>query len=77
MNYTPDDGYSAPVQLELHLEKEVIGLAKVGPDRIMLNQPRSVPIGAAVLVVRIGEWVRRSEIILDRCNAVDRIVHYF
>lgn len=72
-----EDGYSAPVSLELHVADEIIGVAKVGPDRIVLNESRSVREGEAKLVIKIGDAVRRRRIILNNSNAAEGTVRYW
>lgn len=63
--------------MELHLKNEVIGVDKVGPDRIVLSESRSVPDGEAKLVIKIGEKTRRKRVILNSSNAADGTVRYF
>lgn len=70
------DGYSAPVSMELHLENEVIGVHKVGPDRIVLCESRLVPVGAAKLVIKIGDSTQRTDIVLSNSNPIDGTVNY-
>jgi hypothetical protein len=77
MIHITDDGYSAPVFMELHIKDEVIGVDKVGPDRIVLSESRSVPDGEAKLVIKIGEATRRRRIILNNCNPAAGTVQYW
>jgi len=77
MTHITEDGYSAPVSMELHVNDEIIGVDKVGPDRIVLSESRSVPDGEAKLVIKIGEATRRKRIILNGSNANDGTVRYW
>jgi hypothetical protein len=77
MTHIADDGYSAPVSMELHIKDEVIGGDKVGPDRIVLSESRAVPDGEARLIIKIGDSVRRKRIMLNSSNATDGTVRYW
>ncbi|MBN8628222.1 MAG: hypothetical protein J0M17_22310 [Planctomycetes bacterium] len=77
MDHTTEIGYSAPVSMELHVENEIIGVDKVGPDRIVLSESRSVRDGEAKLVIRIGDAIRRKRIILNNSNPADGTVLYW
>lgn len=72
-----EEGYSAPVSLELHTKGEVIGVSKVGPDRITLDQPRAVKSGSAHLIMKIGQTTKKHRVILNNSNAEDGTVKYF
>ena len=63
--------------MELHVENEVIGVDKVGPDRIMLSESRSVRDGEANLIIKIGEKTRRKRVILNSSNPANGTVRYF
>ncbi|MBL9083914.1 MAG: hypothetical protein JNK76_19005 [Planctomycetales bacterium] len=63
--------------MELHVENEIIGVDKVGPDRIVLSESRSVRDGEAKLVIRIGDAIRRKRIILNNSNPADGTVLYW
>jgi hypothetical protein len=77
MAQNTDEGYSAPVSMELHVDNEVIGVDKVGPDRIVLSESRAVPDGEAKLVIKIGDATRRKRIILNNSDATDGTVRYW
>jgi len=77
MTHITEGGYSAPVSMELHVNDEIIGVDKVGPDRIVLSESRAVPDGEAKLVIKIGEATRRKRIILNGSNANDGTVRYW
>jgi len=64
------DSYSATVNLELHVQGQVFGLAKVGPDRVVLQDDLPIPRGEATLVITIGKTTKRQSIMIDenRCN---------
>ena len=65
------------MSLELHINSEVIEVAKVGPDRIMLKQPRLLPDGDAKLVIKVGEATTRTHVFLNGGNGDDGTVRYW
>lgn len=77
MASTVEPGYSATVSLELHVDDEVLSVAKVGPDRIMLSKPQAVRVGAAKLFITIGGVVEEHSIMLHRSDATHGFVWYF
>jgi hypothetical protein len=64
------DGYSAQVNLELHVQGQVFGVAQVGPDRLILDDENACPRGEATLVVTIGNSTKQTSIMIDesRCH---------
>ena len=76
MSVALERGYSAPVTLRLHVGDEVLKVASVGPDRIMLRDQRAVREGEAVLVITIGDQEERTNVTLKNSNATDGTVNY-
>jgi hypothetical protein len=72
------DSYSADVSLEIVVQGETIDVAKIGPHRLVLRQPRKLPAGAAELRVTVGENTTSQQIILSpRADAVSAEVNYW
>lgn len=69
------ESYSGRVSLEMHVSGEVLGVAKVGPDRITLENGRVLPAGRAVLVVKVGNSARTQRVTLEEGQA-DGTVRY-
>jgi hypothetical protein len=76
MSIALERGFSAQVTLNLHVGDEVLHVAKVGPDRIMLRDQRAVREGDAVLSIKIGDNEKRTNIILKNSNPADGTVNY-
>jgi hypothetical protein len=76
MSIAPERGFSASVSSQLRVGDEVLNVAKVGPDRIMLRDQRAVCEGEAVLVIKIGDREERTNVMLKNSNAVDGTVNY-
>jgi hypothetical protein len=64
MSSLPQDGYSAHVSLKLHVSGEVIDVAKVGPERIVLKEPRHISSGEAQLEITIGGTRKEQHVVL-------------
>jgi len=77
MSIALERGFSATVSLRLHVGDEILKVASVGPDSIMLRDQRAVREGEAVLVIKIGDSEERTTVILNNSNAADGTVNYF
>jgi hypothetical protein len=62
-------GYSAAVALKLYVGGQVLRLAQVGPERIVLKQPEPVPAGEAELEVTIDGSTTRQSIVIETSGA--------
>jgi hypothetical protein len=60
-----EGGYSASVALKLRVGGRVLGVAKVGHDRIVLREPSEIPARDAELEITIGGETTRQSIVLD------------
>jgi hypothetical protein len=76
MSIAPERGFSASVSSKLYVGDEVLNVAKVGPDRIMLRDQRAVREGEAILVIKIGDSEERTNVTLINSNAADGTVNY-
>jgi hypothetical protein len=70
-------GYSAVVELRLMLNGESIDVAKTGPDRITLVEPRELPAGPAELIITIDGRDTIHPVVLQASSAASRIVSYW
>jgi hypothetical protein len=71
------DGYSAPVNLELHVQGQVFGVAQVGPDRLILDDENASPRGEATLVISIGQTTKETSIMIDENRCHGREIGYW
>jgi hypothetical protein len=76
MSFALERGYSASVSLRLHVGDEVLNVASVGANNIMLRDQRAVREGEAVLVIKIGDKEERTNVTLKNSNAADGTVNY-
>jgi hypothetical protein len=70
------ENYSAPVNLELHIQGQVLSVAKVGPDRLVLQDESANPRGEGVLHVTIGSTTKRGTIVIDEVRCDGREIGY-
>jgi hypothetical protein len=70
------DSYSAPVNLELHVQGQVLAVSKVGPDRLVLEDEGANPRGEATLVISIGKSTKRQQILIDESRCHGREIGY-
>lgn len=70
------DGYSAPVSLELHVQGQVLSVAKVGPERLFLTDENADPRGPATLVITIGRTTKEQAIMIDENRCHGREIGY-
>jgi len=66
-----ENGYSAPIVLSLHVGGQVFSLARVGPDRVVLERPTAVAAGEAELEIGIGGSLRRRSVEIDTQRAAE------
>jgi len=71
MSTIEEQGFSATVELELHLADQVIQLAQVGPDQCILATPQPIQAGRGEIVVTIDGHVQRTVVELDEPTADD------
>lgn len=71
------DGYSAPVNLELHVQGRILGVSKVGPDRLVLDDDNLNPRGPATLVITIGRTTKEQSIMIDENRCHGREIGYW
>ncbi len=69
--------YSASVDLQLQLNGETIDVAKTGPDRITLSEPREIPAGPAEIVVTVDGRKSIYPVVLQATDGPSRIVSYW
>ncbi len=77
MSIALERGFSTPISLRLLVGDEVLKVASVGANNIMLRDLRAVREGEAVLVIKIGDKEERTNVTLKNSNAVDGTVNYF
>jgi hypothetical protein len=66
------EGFSAPISIELFVDGEPVEVAQVGPNTIRLRQPMPGIQGkAAKLVITIGSTRKKQDIILSQCSPTD------
>jgi hypothetical protein len=70
-------GYSATVDLQLSRNGEMIDVAKTGPDRITLSQPRELPAGPAELIITVDGRKTTYPIVLRATDGPARVVYYW
>ena len=71
------DGFSTPVTLELHVQGQVLSVAKVGPERLFLRDEKANPRGPATLVITIGDTTERTAIMIDETRCDGREIGYW
>jgi hypothetical protein len=76
MSIALERGFSASVSSRLYVGDEVLNVAKVGPNRIMLRDQRAVCEGEAVLSITISGQEERTNVVLSNSNAADGTVNY-
>lgn len=70
-------GFSTPVTLELHVQGQVLSVAKVGPERLFLRDENANPRGAATLVITVGGTTKQTPIMIDENRCDGREIGYW
>lgn len=70
-------GYSADIDLRLVRNGESIDVAKTGPDRITLTEPRELSAGPAELIITIDGHETVHPVVLQATTGPTRIVFYW
>jgi hypothetical protein len=70
-------GYSAVVDLRLEWNGSSIDVAKTGPDRITLSEPRELPAGPAELIITVDGKKTTYPIVLQGTNGPQTVVSYW
>jgi hypothetical protein len=66
------EGFSAPVLLELLVDNRPIEVAQIGPKSIRLREtPAGIEGKMGILTIRIGRTLKRREILLTRATQDD------
>lgn len=76
MTPLPQEGYSATVKLELRVGGQLLEVAQVGADSLILRQPGRLPPGPAELLVTVAGTTEVHPIILAPGDG-SRLVTYW
>jgi len=73
------DGYSARVRLGLRVDGNQLDVAQVGPDSLILREPRAIaPSTVAKLIIEVDDKVEETSIMLaEGASGNDARVKYF
>jgi hypothetical protein len=59
-------GYSAEVQMSLHLPSQTVGIAQMGPDFFILDEPMRHAPCQAFVTLKVDDDLRRWEVALPQ-----------
>lgn len=73
------DGYSARVRLGLRVDGTRLDVAQVGPDSLILREPRVIaPSTVADLIIEVDDKVEETSVVLaEGASGVEARVKYF
>jgi hypothetical protein len=74
MSANPATGYSAAVRLRLEAEGQSFELAQIGPEKVILRAPASLPPCRAEVVMDVDDFTRRWLVALPEGIAADCLV---